>query len=83
MDEYTVDAFVNRDDPIPVIVLDANDDLSDVSIDDRSSVGSRKEGKRARLRKHLSASNLKEKVGEKVGRAHQRSSSMQDRILEK
>ena len=37
MDEFTVDAFVNRDDPIPVISFDAAEDLSD-EVDDVSDV---------------------------------------------
>lgn len=78
MDEYTADAFVNRDDPIPLIVLDAEDDPSD-DTDNNSPPVEVKEGKRQRLRKHLSSRNIKEKVG----RAHEAGSSMQDRLLEK
>lgn len=75
MDEFTVDAFVNRDEPIPVVVLDPRDDASeeaDASSDERRT---------GRLRQH--GRNIKEnikKVGEK---ASDRGSSMQDRLLEK
>jgi len=86
MDEYTADAFVNRDDPIPVIVFDGHDNQHDLSDDADNgtpsasrSEGSVKEGKRHRLRKHLSRQNIKEKVS----RAHEAGSSMQDRMLEK
>ena len=83
MDEFTADAFVNRDDPIPVIVFDGQDDLSNYADNDTPpasiSEGSMKEGKRQRLRKHLSRQNIKEKVS----RAHEAGSSMQDRMLEK
>jgi hypothetical protein len=74
MDEYTADAFVNRDDPIPVIVFDGSDGLSDEH--EELDV---KEGKRQRLRKHLSKQNIKHKMT----RAHEAGSSMQDRLLER
>ncbi len=69
MDDFTVDAFVNRDEPIPVITFDSRDDLSDAA-DEPSDT----ERKRDRLRKH--GKNMKDNV-------RSAGTSMQDRILEK
>lgn len=73
MDEFTIDAFVNRDDPIPVISFDPQNDLSDEANDSASD----SERKRDRLKKH--GKNLKENIRNVTGKG----SSMQDRILEK
>lgn len=73
MDEFTVDAFVNRDDPIPVISFDPQNDLSDEANDSASD----SERRRDRLKKH--GKNLKENIRNATGKG----SSMQDRILEK
>ena len=75
MDEFTVDAFVNRDDPIPVVQLDHQDDVSeeaDASSDER---------KRDRLKQH--GRNIKERFNKVHEKASDRGSSMQDRLLEK
>ncbi|TVY65649.1 Peroxisomal membrane protein PEX29, partial [Lachnellula suecica] len=77
MDEYTPDAFVNRDEPIPVVVLDHPDDhdLSDESDaipDDR---------KRDRLRQH--GKNLRDNFKKAQDKASDKGSSIQDRLLEK
>lgn len=77
MDEFTADAFVNRDDPIPVVVLDPADDLSDDEHDD----GTQPERKRDRLWRH--ASNMRENVRKAQGKASETGSSMQDRLLDK
>jgi hypothetical protein len=69
MDEFTVDAFVNRDEPIPVISFDSRDDLSDEA-DEPSDI----ERKHDRLRRH--GKNIKDNV-------RSTGTSMQDRILEK
>ena len=74
MDEFTVDAFVNRDEPIPVITFDPTEDLSD---DDPAQP----ERKRDRLRRH--ASNMKENVRKAQGKVAETGTSMQDRLLEK
>jgi len=71
MDEFTADAFVNRDEPIPVIVFDH--DLSD----EAESDGGR-ERKRDRLKKHTS--NMKENIKK---RTSDTGTSLQDRLLEK
>jgi hypothetical protein len=75
MDEFTVDAFVNRDEPIPVVVLDPQDDASeeaDASSDERRG---------GRLRQH--GRNIKENIKKAQEKASDRGSSMQDRLLEK
>ncbi|KAF8855138.1 Pex24p-domain-containing protein [Acephala macrosclerotiorum] len=73
MDEFTVDAFVNRDDPIPVISFDPQNDLSD----EANNSASDSERRRDRLKNH--GKNLKENIRNVTGKG----SSMQDRILEK
>lgn len=67
MDEFTADAFVNGDEPIPVVVLDH--ELSDEFEGDGQP-----ERKRGRF-KHMK-DNLRKKTVES-------GSSMQDRLLEK
>lgn len=71
MDEFTVDAFVNRDDPIPVISFDGDDDLSD----ERPQTPERRRDKFMQHGKNM-RDNLK-------GTATETTSSMQDRLLEK
>jgi hypothetical protein len=71
MDEVIADAFVNRDEPIPVVVLDHNlseEDESDGPLD----------RKRDRLKKHTS--NMKENIRKKTTET---GSSLQDRLLDK
>ena len=76
MDEFTVDAFVNRDEPIPVISFDRHDNLSETE-----SVGQEeKDAQRRGLRRGLKdrfhrATNSSGTGSEGV--------SMQDRLLEK
>jgi hypothetical protein len=77
---FGVDAFVNRDDPIPVVVFDRKDDLSDEA--DGSDNATQPERKRDRLLKHTA--NIKENFQKRHGRSESGSgSSMQDRLLEK
>ncbi|TVY50656.1 Peroxisomal membrane protein PEX29 [Lachnellula cervina] len=75
MDEFTSDAFVNRDDPIPVVQLDLQDDLSE------EGGGSSDERKKHRLREH--GRNIKENFKKVHEKASDRGSSMQDRLFEK
>lgn len=75
MDEFTADAFVNRDDPIPVISFDINDDLSDEAEPEPP------ERKRDKLLQH--GKNLKDNFMNVQGKAPETGSSMQDRLLEK
>jgi hypothetical protein len=79
MDEFTVDAFVNRDDPIPVISFDINDDLSDEAESEPATT--EKERKRDKLLQH--GKNLKDNFRNVQGKASETGSSMQDRLLEK
>lgn len=71
MDEFTVDALVNRDDPIPVVVLDH--DLSEEGEGDGAQ-----DRKRDRLKAHTS--NMKENIRKKTADT---GSSIQDRLLDK
>ena len=82
MEDYTTDAFANRDEPIPLISVTA-DDLLDSSSDAEVA------GKRARLKNKLSASRLKDKArGYAASQAEKLdtspgSSSIQDRLFAK
>jgi hypothetical protein len=76
MDEFTVDAFVNRDEPIPVISFDQTDDLSD-----EAEVPATPERKRDKFLQH--GKNLKDNFRNAQGKASETGSSMQDRLLEK
>lgn len=73
MDDFTDDAFVNRDEPIPVVQLDAHDDASD------SAEPSYGERKRDRFWQH--GKNIKDNLS----KAHEKADgySMQDRLLDK
>jgi hypothetical protein len=75
MDENTAYAFVNRDEPIPVIEFDLADDLDHDIFDEPA------ERKRDRLRRQ--ASNMKENVRKVQGKVSETGTSMQDRLLEK
>jgi hypothetical protein len=80
MDEFTVDAFVNRDDPVPVITFERDEDFSgdegEMEVDPR-------DGKRRGLKKHLSKSNLKDRFRKVTGKSSESGTSIQDRLLEK
>jgi len=76
MDEFTVDAFVNRGDPIPVISFDENDELSDEA--EPSTPDQRKRDKLLQKGK-----NLKDNFRNTQGKVSDAGSSMQDRLLEK
>jgi Integral peroxisomal membrane peroxin len=73
MDEYTADAFVNRDEPLPLISVTADDVLDSPSDADVP-------GKRPRLKETLSASRLKEKA---QNNASSKAESFQDRLFAK
>jgi hypothetical protein len=80
MDEFTVDAFVNRDDPIPVIPFDRagefEGDEGEMEVD--SNHGARRD-----LKSHLSKSNIKDKFRKATGKSSESGASIQDRLLEK
>ena len=77
MDEYTADAFANRDEPVPAIAVSGGLDLGDGSSDNNDHSDS----KRERLKKQLSGSRLKEKMHD-VGK-HESGASLQDRLFSK
>lgn len=75
MDEYTADAFVNREDPIPVLAISGSD-----------SPSSDPKGKRERLKESLSGSKdkLKEKLHDAAGSGSKDYGySLQDRLFAK
>lgn len=73
MDEFTANAFVNREEPIPVVTV--NNEYSEDGESDGQADSNRK---RDRLKKHTS--NLKENIWK---RTTESGSSVQDRLLEK
>jgi hypothetical protein len=75
MDEFTADAFVNRDDPIPVISFDPVEDLSD---EEEDSPAAERDRKRDRLKKHV-----KDNIQKARGKAAGTGTGMQDRLMEK
>ena len=76
MDEYTADAFVNRDEPIPVFTLPGNDP---------SSSSSEPKGKRDRLKEALSngTAKAKDKLQESTTDRKDYGYSLQDRLFTK
>lgn len=76
MDEFSADTFVNRDDPIPVISFDINEDLSD-----DAPPATPPQRKRDQLLQH--GKNLKDNLRSAQERVSETGSSMQDRLLEK
>jgi hypothetical protein len=77
MDEYTADAFANRDEPIPLVTATASDDGSTSETDRR--------GKRERLKR--SASRVKA-IAQVLGAEHAEwlqsgGASLQDRLFTK
>ncbi|PBP20388.1 integral peroxisomal membrane peroxin [Diplocarpon rosae] len=78
MDEYTFDAFANRDDPIPVISFNSRDSLSDAA-DDGDNVADDRKGDH--IRRH--GKHLKENVKKGYQKASSAGPGMQDRLLEK
>lgn len=85
MDEFTADAFANRDEPIPMLTVTNSDEGGSAS--DQDSTGS---GKRQQLRRSLSKTRLKGKVqalgvaqAEKHEAAGEGNLSLQDRLFAK
>lgn len=72
MEESTADAFVNREEPIPVIEITANEGISSDS-----------ERKRDRVKRNLSSSKLKEKLQDIGANKAKSRSSLQDRLFTK
>ena len=74
MDEYTADAFVNREEPIPVFPVSGSDNPS-----------SDPKGKRDRLKETLTGSKdkLKEKLHDTGSGSKEYGYSLQDRLFAK
>ncbi|KAI4137494.1 MAG: hypothetical protein L6R39_007253 [Caloplaca ligustica] len=72
MDEYTVDSFANRDEPVPI-----------VSFTGTASPSPDPESKRSRLKESLSSSKLKEKIQDGAHSRSETGFSLQDRLLTK
>ena len=74
MDEFTADAFVNREEPIPVIAVSGNDTPS-----------SDPKGKRERLKDSLAgpSSKLKEKLHDASSGSKDYGYSLHDRLFTK
>ncbi|KAL8813414.1 MAG: hypothetical protein Q9223_007042 [Gallowayella weberi] len=72
MDEYTADAFVNRDEPVPVLAFSGT-----------GSPPPDPENKRSRLRESISNSKLKEKLQDGANSRSDTGFSLQDRLLTK
>ena len=74
MNEYTADAFVNREEPIPVIAVPGSD-----------SPSSDPKGKRERLKESLSSSKdkLKGKLSDTSSGSKDYGYSLQDRLFAK
>jgi hypothetical protein len=93
MDEYTVNAFVNRDDPVPVVNFEDDGDISNDNDNDVSTEEGgfgKKYDARSSLRMHLSKANMKDTLQKATGKSKdathsvaQSGKSMQDRLLEK
>ncbi|KAL9114401.1 MAG: hypothetical protein Q9227_001482 [Pyrenula ochraceoflavens] len=79
MDEYTADAFANRDEPLPLISV-APDDAASATSDQELE----RNGRRDKLRKKLSGSHLKEKIQQHADSYQEKaqgSPSLQDRLF--
>ena len=74
MDEYTADAFVNRDEPIPVFTVPGSD-----------SPSSEPKGKRDRLKEALSnkTSKARDKLQDTTSAPKDYGNSLQDRLFTK
>ena len=77
MDEFTADAFANRDEPAPTVAVSGNPMTHCASSDGDDHSGSRRE----KLKEQLSGSKLKEKIHDV--RRSESGSSLQDRLFSK
>jgi hypothetical protein len=82
MDEFTYEAFVNRDEPVPVVTLDGGtgEDLSHDEHDDQFDVPA---DERKRDKFWRQGRNLKDTFKSTKDKVSERNTSMQDRLLEK
>lgn len=74
MDEFTADAFVNRDDSVPLLIVDPAD------TSDKDSVSER-ERKRDKFKRK--SQDLRDNLRKAQNKSSEGGSSMQDRLLEK
>ncbi|KAL8697863.1 MAG: hypothetical protein Q9201_006887 [Fulgogasparrea decipioides] len=72
MDEYTAEAFVNRDEPVPVLAFSRT-----------GSPSPDPESKRSRLKESLTPHKLKEKIQDGAASKSETGFSLQDRLLTK
>lgn len=75
-----MDAFANRDDPVPVISLDR---VGEFSGDEGEMEVDSNDGMRRGLKMHLSKSNIEDKFRKTTGKSSESGTSIQDRLLEK
>lgn len=80
MDEFTVDAFVNRDEPVPVLSFD---DAAKPTENEEDVEADLKSGKNKASQSRFSRQNIKDKVHRVTGKTTQAGPSIQDRLLEK
>ena len=82
MDEYSYQAMVNREDPIPVVALDGRqeDQLSNDEVDDQFEAPA---DERRRDRFWRQGKNLRDTFNKTKEKASERNASVQDRLLEK
>ena len=77
MNEYTVDASVNREEPLPALNLPRDKECSATSSDDEHA-----DSKRSMLKEKLLGSKLKGKLHD-AGKRHESGNSLQDRFFSK
>ena len=76
MDEYTADAFANRDEPIPLLMV-----TDDASASETDRIGKREKLKQSALRMKEIARDLRAEQAQKLQTTA--SSSLQDRLFSK
>ncbi|ETN43456.1 uncharacterized protein HMPREF1541_02615 [Cyphellophora europaea CBS 101466] len=83
MDEFTADAFANRDEPVPLLAVPGSD--IDTSASDAESIASTASASRSRrLKQSVSPSRLRTKAEEKQAeKAEEGRQSLQDRLFTK
>lgn len=82
MDEYTADALVNRDEPIPVISVSG--DNVPTKDNGPSSSDPERQRKRDKFKQNLSAAKLKDRIHDvATGGRSESGASLQDRLFTK
>lgn len=80
MDEFTANALVNRDDPVPVISFNRAGEFSG---DEGEIEADSNDDKKRGMKDHLSKSTIKDRFRKVTGSSSETSTSIQDRLLEK